>query len=247
MDLLGAVGQAGGDEKKSYRKDGQRADGRHAAAVLLARLSASSEKNKIMIASERKIPTITAYTKEDFRKWLEKNHEKEQKVALVLHKRHTGQKAPTHRELIEEAICFGWIDTTIKRLDESVYIRHFSKRTKNSTWSRNTLGYAKTLIKEGRMREQGLHFYKLGSKKKPHDHGIPENPDQPLELKKALAKNPKAEKIFATLPPSTKKMLYRWFLRAKRPETKEKRSNQIITAMLKGDRDVIRPSTKANL
>lgn len=200
-----------------------------------------------MIKRKLEIPTVTAYTKEDFRKWLEKNHEKEQKAALMLYKKHTGKKAPTHRELIEEAICYGWIDTTIKRLDEDVFIRHFSKRTKNSTWSNNTLGYAKDLIKQGRMREQGLYFYKLGLKKKPHDHGIPENPGQPFQLKEALAKNKKAESIFDGLPPSTKKMLYRWFLRAKRPETKKKRIDQIIAAMLKGDRDVIRPSAKANL
>jgi uncharacterized protein YdeI (YjbR/CyaY-like superfamily) len=185
------------------------------------------------------IPTITAYKKEDFRKWLKTNHEKKSRVAVVLYKRHTGKPAPTHRELIEEAICYGWIDTTIKRVDENKFIRHFSKRNKNSTWSKNTLGYAKDLIKEGRMQEQGLHFYKLGSKKKTHDHGIPKNPNQPIEIKKALAKNKKTGKIFDTLPPSTKKMLYRWFLSAKHPETKEKRIKQVITAVLEGDRDVI--------
>ncbi len=197
--------------------------------------------------NENKVPTISVYKKEDFRKWLKKNHKKEHKVALILHKRHTGNPAPSHRELMEEAICYGWIDTTVKGLDENTYVRNFSKRTKNSSWSRNTLGYAKDLIKQGRMREQGLHFYKLGKEKKTHDHGIPENPDQPAELKKALTKNKKAKKIFDTLPSSTKKMLYRWFLRAKRPETKKKRIKQIITAMLTGDRDVIRPSAKVNL
>lgn len=196
--------------------------------------------------NKNKVPTITVSKKENFRKWLKKNHKKEHKVALILHKRHTGKSAPSHRELMEEAICYGWIDTTVKGLDENTYIRNFSKRTKNSSWSRNTLGYAKDLIKQGRMQGQGLYFYKLGKARKTHDHEIPDNPDQPLELKKALAKNRKEKKIFDTLPPSTKKMLYRWFLRAKRPETKKKRIKQIITVMLVGDRDVIRPSSKAN-
>ena len=200
-----------------------------------------------MTTPKQKIPIITVFTKEDFHKWLRESHKKEDRVAVIVHKKHTGKSAPTHRELIEEAICYGWIDTTIKRLDEDRFIRHFSKRTKNSSWSKNTLGYAKQLIKEGRMHEQGLHFYELGLKKKTHDHGIPENPDQPLELKEALSKNEKAETIFNTLPPSTKKMLYRWFLRAKRPETRTKRINQIITSMLDGDREVIRPGTKINV
>ena len=76
--------------------------------------------------------TIDVYTKEGFRRWLEKNHEKEAKVAVILHKKHTAKTSPTHRELVDEAICFGWIDTTVKRLDEDRYIRNFTKRTKNS-------------------------------------------------------------------------------------------------------------------
>ena len=76
---------------------------------------------------------------------------------------------------MEEAICFGWIDTTIKRLDEDTYLRHFSRRNKNSKWSDNTLGYAKQLIKEKKMTPIGLEFYKEGLKKPTHDHGIPKN------------------------------------------------------------------------
>jgi len=197
--------------------------------------------------TKQNVPTITVFTKENFQSWLKKNHKKESKVAIILHKRHTKNPVPTHRELIEEAICYGWIDTTIKRLDNDTFIRHFSKRTKNSTWSKNTLGYAKALIKNGQMQEQGLHFYNLGLKRKTHDHGIPRNPIQPAELKKSLAENKKAEDFFNKLPPSTKRMLYRWFLHAKRPETREKRIKQIITAMLKGNKDIIRTNTKANV
>ena len=79
------------------------------------------------------VPTITVYIAEDFGKWLEKNYAEESKVAVVLHKRHTGKSAPTHHQLIEEAICYGWIDTTIKRLDGNRFIRNFSKRTEKSS------------------------------------------------------------------------------------------------------------------
>ncbi len=87
--------------------------------------------------------TITAFNRNDFRKWLEENHNKETKVGIILCKRHTGKPAPTHRELIEEAICFGWIDTIIKKLDDDRYLRYFSRRNSNSKWSDNTLGYQK--------------------------------------------------------------------------------------------------------
>lgn len=182
--------------------------------------------------------TITVYKKEDFRKWLKKNHKKESKVAVVVHKRHTGKPFPSHRELMDEAICFGWIDTTIKRLDEDTFLRNFSKRTNNSRWSDNTISYAKLLIKADRMTEEGLRFYKLGLAKPTHDYGIPKDPPMPKELKAALSKNSKAEKSFATFSPSIKRTLYRWILRAKQPATKEKRIKRIIENALKGNKNV---------
>jgi uncharacterized protein YdeI (YjbR/CyaY-like superfamily) len=172
--------------------------------------------------------TITAYKKEDFRKWLAKNHESESRVIVIVYKKHTGKPTPTHRELIEEAISFGWIDTTIRRIDEDKFARTFCKRTKNSRWSDNTLKYAKQIIKEGRMSEQGLKFYKLGLAKPTHDHEIPKNPSMPAEIKTALSKNKKAEKNFNSFPPSAKKMIYRWYLRAKLSKTREQRIKKIV-------------------
>ena len=185
------------------------------------------------------LTTLTAYKKEDFRKWLVKNHKKEHKVGVIVHKRHTGKPAPSHRELMDEAICFGWIDTTIKRLDENTFIRYFSKRTNNSRWSDNTLRYGKYLIKEGRMSEQGLHYYKLGLAKPTHDHGIPKDPPIPRELKTALSKNKRAKSLFEAFPPSTKRATYRWILRAKLAATKQKRVVHTVHNALKGSKNIL--------
>ncbi len=189
---------------------------------------------------------ITAYNRNDFRKWLKKYHKKEDKMAVIIHKKHTGKTAPTHRELIEEAICFGWIDTIINRLDEDTFMRNFSKRNHNSRWSDNTLRYAQELIKKGMMTEEGMKFYKLGAARPTHDHGIPKNPDMPSELIKALSKNKKAKIGFDSFPPSTKRMHYRWILRAKLPETRDKRVKQIIKSALIGRKNVLSPNTAAN-
>ncbi len=178
---------------------------------------------KIVIIGDIDMPkTITAFTREDFRNWLEQNAA-EQKVCIILYKRHTGKPAPTHRQLLEEAICFGWIDTTIKRIDESTYARNFCKRNRNSRWSENTLAYAKKLIADGKMSPEGMTYYKLGLQRKTHDHGIPKNPDMPEELETALEKNKIAKNNFEKFPPSAKKMIYRWILHAKLPETRKKR------------------------
>lgn len=187
---------------------------------------------------------ITAYSAKEFRAWLHKNHAKETKLAVIVHKKHTGKGAPTHREMIEEAICYGWIDTTIKRIDEDTFIRHFSRRTEKSKWSDNTLSYAKKLLKEGKMTPAGLHYYKLGKKRPTHDHGIPKNPDMPEELKKALAKNVAAKRTVESYPPSTKRMLYRWILRGKQAPTREKRVKQVIASATKGKRYSFGPATE---
>ena len=174
------------------------------------------------------VKSLIAFDRNDFRKWLKKNHDKEKKVAVILYKKHTGKKSPSHRELMEEAICFGWIDTTIKKIDEDKYLRYFSKRSKHSKWSYNTLSYARDLIKSGKMAPIGFKFYKEGAKKPTHDHGIPKNPDMPEELDKALKKEKIARDNFLKFSPSVKRTFYRWILRAKMPETKIKRIKQVV-------------------
>jgi len=181
---------------------------------------------------------ITAFAREDFRKWLTKNHYQETKVEVVIYRKHTGKPSPSHRELMEEAICFGWIDTILKKLDENRYIRTFSRRNKNSKWSNNTLKCAQDLIKRKMMTSHGLKFYKEGLKKPTHDHGIPKNPDMPIELKKALSKNKKVYENFKNFPASTKKLFYRWILRAKREETRTKRIKSTFEKAKLNSRDV---------
>ena len=182
--------------------------------------------------------TITVFERSDFRKWLMENHEKETKVSVIVYKKHTGKSAPSHRELMEEAICFGWIDTTIKRLDEERYIRNFSKRNKNSRWSDNTLRYAKELDEQGKMTPAGLKFYREGLKRPTHDAGIPKNPDMPLELKEALGRDEQAKENFEGFSASAKRMIYRWILRGKREQTRVKRIKVIVERAKIGRKDI---------
>ncbi len=241
MDLLGHLREKIRDKRHPDQKGDFQTEGRYAPALLLGRLPPS-----LKIISEMKIPEIVVYKKEDFRRWLDKNHLRKNKVALILHKRHTGAPAPTHRELIEEAICFGWIDTTIKRIDEHTFLRNFSKRTGASRWSDNTLRYARDLIKKGLMTREGMKFYRLGLAKPTHDHGIPKNPEMPDELKKALSGNEQAGENFQSLSPSLKRTYYRWILRAKLPETRDKRIKQIVRSVLSWSKNFLGPNTKVN-
>ena len=175
--------------------------------------------------------TFYAKNRKEWRKWLEKNHEKEKKIALLKYKKHTGKPSLSHKESMEEAICFGWIDTTIKRIDDERYVRNFSRRGKNSRWSNATLGYAKQLIKEKKMTPWGLHYYKEGLKKPVIDHGLPRNPETPEKLIQALAKDKKAQENFNKLAPSYRRSYIYWIERAKREETKIKRTQEVVARL----------------
>ena len=171
---------------------------------------------------------VTCENLKQWRNWLSKNHRKKDKVMLVRYKRHTGKPYFHQSDAMNEAICFGWIDTTLKRIDDERYGVTFVKRKKTSRWSENTFRRAREMIEQGKMSKFGLEIYKLGLKKLPHDHGIPKNPDMPEQLKKALEKYKTTKEKFNKLPPSQKRVYYRWILRAKRQETQEKRIGQTI-------------------
>jgi len=171
---------------------------------------------------------ITILNVAEWRNWLEKNHLKEKKVGIILYKKHKGHPFISHREAMEEAINFGWIDTTIKRLDDNRFIRYFVRRGENANWSKNTLSYGKKLLLAGRMSPAGIERYKQGLKKKPHDFGIPDNPNIPRDLKKEFKKSELAYINFLAFPKSTRKMYFRWILRAKTKETRMKRIKSVF-------------------
>ncbi len=168
----------------------------------------------------------------EWRDWLSKNHDKEKKVYLIKYKKHTGKPTLTNREAMGEAICFGWIDTTINRIDDEKYSQCFVKRTEKSRWSNNTLSYAKRLIKEGKMTPAGLKMYKLGLKKPVIDHNLPKNPIPPSDLMIELEKNKTALNNFNNFAPSYKRFYIYWIEHAKRQETRNKRIKEVFNRSL---------------
>jgi uncharacterized protein YdeI (YjbR/CyaY-like superfamily) len=176
----------------------------------------------------KKIPHVYAKNSKEWRNWLKRNHRKENKVRLILYKKHTNKPSIGKVKAMKDAICFGWIDTTMNRMDDERYIQTFVKRKKNANWSRNTLSYAKKLIKEKKMTPEGLKAYKLGLKKMPHDKDLPKNPRTPRDLMEALKKNKKAKENWNNFALSYKKAYIYWIIRAKRKETREKRIKEVV-------------------
>lgn len=181
------------------------------------------------------IKEVYAGTREEWRKWLKKNWNKETRVYLIKHKKHTGKPSLNNKDAMEEAICFGWIDTTVKRLDEDTYRQTFAKRGKNSRWSNNTLRYAREMIAQGKMTPYGMEMYEQGLKKPVLDHGLGDNPDVPKELEKELKKAHLMEE-FDALAKSYRKTLIIWVARAVRKETKDKRIRIIVEKLRNGEK-----------
>ncbi len=171
-------------------------------------------------------------TVKEWRKWLVDNHEKESKMEVIRYKKHTGKPSPSHLELMHEAICFGWIDTTVKRLDYEKYLINFAKRTDRSRWSSNTLSYGKKMITLGKMHAAGLKRYKEGLKKPTIDSEVSKNPQVTSDLKEELLKNVGAWENFEKFAPSYRRTWLRWLERAKILETRKKRINVIVKRAL---------------
>ncbi|OGK25341.1 hypothetical protein A3C25_06180 [Candidatus Roizmanbacteria bacterium RIFCSPHIGHO2_02_FULL_38_11] len=103
--------------------------------------------------------TLYIKNREEWRRWLEKNHKKEPEIWLVYYKKHTKKSSIPYNDAVEEALCFGWIDSTVKGIDGEKYAQRFSPRKPKSNWSEPNKERIERLIKEGKMTPAGLVFF----------------------------------------------------------------------------------------
>ena len=110
---------------------------------------------------ETSIESFTPGSRQQWRKWLQKNHNKTQSVWLILHRKESGIPTLDWSDAVDEALCFGWIDSIRKSVDEEKFMQRFSVRKPNSTWSKINKQKIKRLIKEGLMTEAGMQVIKV--------------------------------------------------------------------------------------
>lgn len=174
-------------------------------------------------------------TSKEWREWLKKNHEIIDGVWLVFYKKETGKPTISYEDALDEALCYGWIDSIIKKIDEAKYVRKFTKRNDDSKWSEINKNRVEVLIKEKRMTNFGLckiEAAKLNGKWYEKDR--PEiNYEITDEFEKRLSKNIKAKEFFNTLAPSFQKQFRFWISAAKQPATKEKRIKESLSLLEK--------------
>lgn len=172
----------------------------------------------------------------EWRKWLEKNHGISHEVWLIYYKKHTGKQRIPYDDAVEEALCFGWIDSTVKRIDDEKYCQKYTPRRKRSIWSDLNKNRVKKLTVLGFMREPGKIKIREAKESGMWDREYPSivRPEHSPELASALEKDPVAKKNFNQLAPSKRKMYIAWIALAKKEETRIKRTKEAIDLLKKG-------------
>lgn len=164
----------------------------------------------------------------DWRRWLELNHDKKAAVWVIFYK----TKSPNHNlswsHSVDEALCFGWIDSTKKTIDNEKFKQYFSKRKVKSNWSKINKDKVSVLIDQGLMKEAG--FKSIETAKENGSWTILDGVEAlevPGDLTQEFTKHNGSSAYFDGLSNSAKKILLYWIMSAKRAETRQKRILEI--------------------
>lgn len=175
-------------------------------------------------------------SRDSFRAWLETNHNKSLGIWMIFYKKHTNAKCIEYKEALEEALCFGWIDSIIKKVDDTSYVRKFTPRSNTTNWSDLNKKIVLSLIENGKMTQIGLEKIDIylktgkvdwevisgGEKLKAGDSQVPDF------ILKAFAENEPALKNFNNLSQTCKRHYVGWINNAKREETIRNRLEESI-------------------
>jgi uncharacterized protein YdeI (YjbR/CyaY-like superfamily) len=178
--------------------------------------------------------TLLVRTVEEWRDWLTEHHSSESEVWLIFHKRHTGLASIDYKDARDEALCFGWVDSLIKRLDEQRYAQKFTPRRADSRWSAvNRKRYAE-LKAAGRLKPPGIERPPTDRGYGPRPPRLPMSSQLPAYIEAALVNHPTALRHFETLAPSQRRRYLAWIESAKREETKLRRLKEATRLLARG-------------
>jgi uncharacterized protein YdeI (YjbR/CyaY-like superfamily) len=174
--------------------------------------------------------TTDIRSREKWRQWLAKNHASTPGVWLVRYKQHSGVKTMEYEDLVREALCFGWIDSLVRRLDDDRYAIKVTPRKPASKWSDINRKRWRELDAAGLLASAGLAAAPTENADAPR----PRIPQLPAYIARAFKNSRKAWEHFQTLAPTYRRDFVVWIHTAKRPETREKRIRESITLLAAG-------------
>jgi uncharacterized protein YdeI (YjbR/CyaY-like superfamily) len=176
------------------------------------------------------INAIAFENRQTWRQWLSENHDKEKSIWIKIYKKQSQIPTVTYDEAIDEALCFAWVDSSIKSGNEEYYYQFFARRNPKSNWSRVNKAKVENLIESGLMTEAGIKVI-VFAKENGYWTALDnvENQINPADLQLALDNNLTAKTYFEAFPRSVKRSILEWLLNARQEETRKKRIIEIVT------------------
>jgi uncharacterized protein YdeI (YjbR/CyaY-like superfamily) len=174
---------------------------------------------------------LNVRNRQEWRRWLREHHDSDSEIWLVFHKRNTSTRSFSYDDAVDEALCFGWIDSLVRRLDDSRYARKFTPRKADSKWSTSNRRRYADLESQGLLAAPGLRrppTSRSGDAPRPSLRKIPSY------IKETLKTNPGAWEQFRNLAPSYQRAYIGWIESARRDETKKKRLREALSLLSAG-------------
>jgi uncharacterized protein YdeI (YjbR/CyaY-like superfamily) len=181
--------------------------------------------------------TLYVTDRGQWREWLSKHHGTEKVVWLLFYKKDTGKGSIPYDDAVEEAICFGWIDSIVKRIDDQTYARKFTPRTDPHRWSDLNKERARRMIEAGRMTPAGMGVLKAdleGPPARPGGTRPSGEPVLPPHLERLIRDNERAWAGFMKLTDAQRRLYIRWITDAKKDETRLRRVTEVIGLLEEG-------------
>ena len=178
---------------------------------------------------EQEIETFYPRNRQEWRSWLQDNHEKKQNIWLIYYKQKSKIPTVSYSDAVDEALCFGWIDSKAKSIDEVKFMQFFSKRKEKSVWSKINKEKIEMLISSGLMTPAGLAI--IEKAKANGSWTILDEVEAliiPPDLEEAFSQKLNAKTYFQSLSRTDQRNILQWLVLAKRPETRQKRIDEIV-------------------
>jgi len=188
--------------------------------------------------THKDLPVLLFATQAEWRKWLEKNHAQPRGVWLKHAKKASGKISVSYLEALEEALCYGWIDSQKQTYDEDYYLQKFTPRGHKSVWSKINVAKAGALIQSGKMRPAGLAAINAAKQDGRWDtaYDSPSSSKVPEDFLAELNKNPKAKQFFGSLNKANT-YAFSWRIQtAKKPDTRRARIEKFIEMLSRGEK-----------
>lgn len=166
----------------------------------------------------------------EFRRWLEEHHDCASELWMGLYKKHVAERGLEWAQAVEEALCFGWIDSQVQRIDEDAVRQRWTPRKPSSTWSGVNLDLVTKLVAEGRMTPAGLAAYERRKSGRQRIYAYEQRGELafPPELEAQLRAHPAAAAWFDSAPASYRKICVNWVTSAQQQATRERRMAELV-------------------